>query len=173
MKRTILTTVVALLFGLAPAVWARDDRDFDRDRQGGVTVGIPDSGYSYGAHFNEVQVLAHRLANTAAIAYRLAEAQSHRFDRMERRVVERLDKLDEAAQHFHAMTEQYDQDPEHTERDFRRLMWAFRRADRAMERMHGSDDVSRVFDDVRSNMDELVRYYGGYGAYDRVEEPED
>ena len=180
MRRLFPVATFGMALVLSPLAWAqRDDNkqvtvDIDHARDGSQADSDYDSypyddrDFTYGRHYNEVQVLAHRVADSATSLMSLTETQSNGWDRDERMALEYLNRLQNTANRFHEMTESYSQGPDarDTTREFRRLVRAYAQAANAMDYLDARGNVYRAFRDVREGMDQLVRYYGDYKTYD-------
>jgi len=114
-----------------------------------------------------VKVIAHQLDEAAHRLHKAAEDYAHHGGYYERRALAALHELDRKASHFHRQVERYYQNPYHTERDFEKLYYAYRSASWRFRYLHAEDHVYEYFHEVQELMDELLRYYGGYRAYDR------
>ena len=180
MRRLFPIAMFGMALVLSPLAWAQRDNndnpvtvDIDHGRGGSQADSdyddypYDDRDFTYGRHYNEVQVLAHRLENSATHLLSLAENQATGWDRNERLALEYLNKLQNSANRFHEMTESYKQGPDarDTTRAFRRLVRTYGQAANAMDYLNARGNVYRAFRDVRDAMDQLARYYGDYQTY--------
>ncbi|MEM7350668.1 MAG: hypothetical protein AAF657_07670 [Acidobacteriota bacterium] len=148
MKQVLRITIAsALLLGLAPAAWA--------------------SYYPEYRQMKKVKYLAHELYEGADHLYEKSSYYSRRGDRYERRAARDLHDLAKAAHHFYDQVDRYYRQPRHTEKDFRRLIYAYHEAVDGFRYLEAYDHYRRDFRCLIETMDKLVHYYGGYGAYDR------
>ncbi len=140
MKTTIL--IVAAFLGLAATAQARH-----------TDLGQPD----------RMKDLAHQLQEAVHHAHETAEEYAHHYG--ESRALKALHRLDRRARHFHRQVERYYQNPHHTEKDYRKLVRDFRKARRAMQRLHTYEHVYDDFHRVEVLIGDLAYYYRGNDHY--------
>ena len=104
----------------------------------------------------QVRQYAHTVEDTAKQLHRIAERRARYAPRW---ALVALHRLEEASDHFHDQVERYMADPRHTERDWEKLVAAYRAARRAEHAIHGDQQVSRLFWQLRANMRRLTRVY--------------
>ena len=136
MKTTLL--IVAAFLGLAATAQARPSDLGPSDR---------------------MKNLAHQLQKAAHHVHETAEEYAHHYG--ESRVLKALHRLDRQARHFHREVERYYQNPHHTEKDYRKLVRDFRKARRAMQRLHTYEHVYDDFHRVEVLIGDLAYYYRG------------
>ena len=134
----------ALLQGLAPAAWA---------------------SYPSRYEMKKVKYLAHELYKGADHLYEKSSYYARHGNRYERNAARDLRQLAKSAHHFYDQVDRYYREPRHTERDFRRLIYAYHEAVEGFRYLSAYDHYRRDFKCLTDAMDDLVHYYGGYGAY--------
>lgn len=150
---------IALLFALAslavaPVAWAEHDDEI-RGRR------VDRGNY----RLERIQALAHEVDEAARAVNRAAYYGRHHFTWRERRALDRLDELAEAARHFHTQIERYPYATRHTAADYRRLLMAYDRAEDTLYDLHAYRRVLRRFESLGALIDELDQVYlrAGYG----------
>lgn len=121
--------------------------------------------YPEHAQMRKVKYLAHELYKGARYLYEHSARYTRHASYSEYEALEDLDRLARRSHHFYEQVGRYYRQPRHTERDFRRLLRAYRAASRGF---HDLSTYRRYHDDFEcliETMDKLVHYYGGYGYY--------
>lgn len=111
--------------------------------------------------------MAHRIEQTATRLHHVAENAAHHGGRSESQAKSAVHELQNKATHFHKTAEKYRQNPEHTERDFRKLQNSFAEA-KNYERVLSSDHATEhLYQEITAQMEALTRFYtetgGGFG----------
>lgn len=107
--------------------------------------------------------LAHELEDAARNVHHAAEAGARYRSGRASWVLIALHDLDRKARHYHRQVERRRSDPRHTADDFYDLWASYRRAEQALRHGHGYRHVYADFRRVTRLMNELDRFYGGYG----------
>lgn len=131
------------------------------------TAGVATAGhYPEYEDMKKVKYLAHELYKGARYLEDHARDYARYPSRRERESLYALRDLAERSHHFYEEVGRYYRDPVHTERDFRRLVRAYRRASRGFHELAAYDHYHEEFRCLRETMDKLAYYYGGYDVYE-------